>query len=158
MNTNPLKTWWKARQWFKFPAVKVRFCKAKKWFSQPCKQWFYFESTDLMWKDKWNTPRHEHNPYIHIVFFGIFMGITFVGIDDDFFSDEYWEQLLWTTKYCDNDIVVAENTWPWRDEDKKSTWHHECLTARAKEEIFFYNLHKNRIKDKFREGRDRKRI
>lgn len=76
----------------------------------------YFIKEKLMWKDKWQTPRCEREPYFKIewLWFGIY------GVWGD---DHYWEQWLWVYKYYDGDVDKAKEEWGWIDsETKKSTW------------------------------------
>lgn len=70
----------------------------------------------LMWKDKYDTPRCEREPYFEFnwLWFGIY------GVWGD---DQYWEQWLWVYEYCDGDVKKAKETWGWVDFDtKESTW------------------------------------
>lgn len=87
---------------------------------------------DVQWKDKYNTPRHEENPFISIALFNKFFfnwswelpeGVEEHWID----NDDYWEQGLWWLYYCDKDIKKAEETWPWAGEDNKSTWKNKFV-------------------------------
>ena len=82
---------------------------------------------DVQWKNKYNTPRHEENPFVTIGIFNYFFfnwswrlpkEIEEHWID----NDDYWEQGLWWLYYCDKDIVKAKETWPWRGENDISTW------------------------------------
>lgn len=133
---NPLKTWWKARKYFKFPKIafnfiwkwKIRFIEeenAKKFnikFYKLFGKCFYFSNElfdcpyarldsigkiididvwDVSWKDKWNSPRHERDPFIYICLFGcIGFKITFymkwINPDCEIknVSMEYWEYIL----------------------------------------------------------------
>ena len=69
----------------------------------------------VKWADKYNTPRVEESPTFRIEW----LGFTFECIRG---TDEYWERYLWIHKYNDGDEELAEETWPWRNENKKSTW------------------------------------
>lgn len=133
---NPIKTWWKARKYFKFP--KVSFNLVWRWlprsiekdFAEQLKiktykifgKRFYFSNEllhcpyaslnyigkiididihDVSWKDKWDFPRHEDNPFIYVCLFGsIGFRVTFYQsyIDPDCTqrncSMEYWEYML----------------------------------------------------------------
>ena len=82
---------------------------------------------DVQWKDKYNTPRHEENPFITIGLFNyFFFNWTWKlpkEIEKDWVdNDDYWEQGLWWLYYCDKNIEKAKETWPWRDENDISTW------------------------------------
>ena len=71
---NPLKTWWKAKKYFKRPKISINF------FSDIFYNCPYMNitsaakildiwSSDVTWKDKYNSPRHERNPFIWVCFF-----------------------------------------------------------------------------------------
>ena len=102
---NPLKTWWKARKYFKFPNISIRFSRAKYHFPYASKFWqgklLDINIHDVYWKDKYNSPRHERNPLIYICLFGRFaVWIVFYkkwinefGEIEDY-SIHYWEYML----------------------------------------------------------------
>lgn len=104
-------------------------------------------SWDVGWKDKWETPRYERPP-IYMWFIGTsstksieigfilapcrealgkYKGVGWWGSNDE----HYWEQILWTVYYCDNDIVKARETWPWQDMEGNSTWRDDYLTDKT---------------------------
>jgi len=61
---------------------------------------------ELLWKDKFNSPRVEMEP--KYLFSWLWFQIDFVqGNDSD------WEWYLWVTKYSDNNIEQAIETFPW---------------------------------------------
>ena len=102
---NPFKTWWKARKYFKRPSIKCHFGLLK--YSFPYANRDYIGKIidisiqDVMWKDKYNSPRHERNPYVWICLFRLFRfeistrinDITETGKVEDR-STFYWEYLL----------------------------------------------------------------
>ena len=102
---NPFKTWWKARKYFKRPSVKFYFGLLK--YNVPYANRDYIGKIidisiqDVMWKDKYNSPRHERNPYVWICLFRLFRfeigtrinDITETGKVEDR-STFYWEYLL----------------------------------------------------------------
>lgn len=102
---NPFKTWWKARKYFKKPSIKCHFGLLK--YSFPYANRDYIGKIidisihDVMWKDKYNSPRHERNPYIWICLFRLFRfeistrinALTETGKVEDR-STFYWEYLL----------------------------------------------------------------
>lgn len=120
MIANPLKTWWSARKIFNRPKISYYF---GKWISglpvykgnipYPIGIFSY----DLLWKDKYDTPRYEYPPAINIVFFRKYQ--LLIWLEQDV---KYWEQLLWYLYYSDKDIFEAKKSWPWRDLNKISTW------------------------------------
>lgn len=106
---NPFKTWWKARKYFKRPKTQVKFFFCTKACMIPSPYVWVgalgrildIHISDLMWKDKWHSPRHERNPNIFICFFRLF-GVAIVPkvySIDEFgqkidFDMHYWEYLL----------------------------------------------------------------
>ena len=102
---NPFKTWWKARKYFKRPSVKFYFGLLK--YNYPYANRDYIGKIidisiqDVMWKDKYDSPRHERNPYVWICLFRLFRfeigtrinDITETGKVEDR-STFYWEYLL----------------------------------------------------------------
>ena len=90
------------------------------------------EIHDVSWKDKYDTPRHEENPFVSI---GLFNYFFFNWIWDlpsclntDFMdNDNYWEQALWYLYYCDKDIKKAKETWPWYYNGKENSWDDKFL-------------------------------
>ena len=102
---NPFKTWWKARKYFKRPSVKFYFGLLKYNFPYANRDYIGkiidISIHDVMWKDKYNSPRHERNPYVWICLFRLFRfeigtrinDITETGKVEDR-STFYWEYLL----------------------------------------------------------------
>lgn len=71
---------------------------------------------ELKWKDKFNSPRCELEPFLRIEF--LWFGLFIIRGDD-----QAWEQWLWVHKYNEGDVELAKETWPWRNMyTKKSTW------------------------------------
>ena len=102
---NPFKTWWKARKYFKKPSIKCHFGLLK--YSFPYANRDYIGKIidisihDVMWKDKYNSPRHERNPYLWICLFRLIRfeigtyipELTETGKYEDG-SMYYWEYML----------------------------------------------------------------
>lgn len=103
---NPLKTWKKAKKYFKKPKTSIKF------FSHPryncplgslkhLARILEIRAFDEGWKDKYDSPRHEISPYVWVCFFKRFgFSITWnvyytdeCGIEHDG-DDYYWEYLL----------------------------------------------------------------
>ena len=81
--------------------------------------WIY--KRELLWKDKFETPRIEFIPYFSIRFFKWEFTVLYG-------TDSYWEQVLWYLKYCNKDIKKAEETWGWIDcTTNKSSWNKDYL-------------------------------
>lgn len=103
--SNPFKTWWRARKYFKRP--KTRFKCGFNVYLCPFVSTNYVGKIldiyirDVQWKDKYNSPRHEQNPMIWIHLFSkfticIYPEVTYkneFGEDTDS-SYVYWEYLL----------------------------------------------------------------
>ena len=102
---NPFKTWWKARKYFKRPSLKFHFGLLKYSFPYAHRRYIGkiidISIQDVMWKDKYNSPRHERNPYVWICLFRLFRfeigtkinTLTETGKVEDR-STFYWEYLL----------------------------------------------------------------
>ena len=169
----PFASWWKARKYFKRPKFKFYFgrtCKSNgyietesfgkvedwepkgfwpaistEWLKWNTFKWLpiYIYSSDICWKDKWNTPRYEYPGYF-IIYFGrsyhkswqIGFSVTapeiFISNDCTHkdIDDHYWESLLWYNYYSkeygmpdykQRDIVKARDTY------NKSIWSTEQL-------------------------------
>ena len=134
-----LKTWWKARKIMKMPKFHWRFRKWPEFYGyvtpgNPC---ISFTSRDVMWKDKYDTPRFEFSPVTSIIFFGYWQISVELDISGNFDEYEYWEQLLWMLYYTpgrdsgrvlnETDWSIGRSTWPWTTKDKEkdeptSTW------------------------------------
>lgn len=129
---NPYKTWWKARKYFKRPRIRLHFfCHGfddeKHWhynypyaFGVEMAKILDIGMLDVMWKDKWHSPRHEQNPLIWLTLFGkvgffITFHITYkdeIGLTADG-DDSYWEYLL-DYLYYDKDLRKSLSC-HWRD-------------------------------------------
>lgn len=70
----------------------------------------------IRWKDKFDTPRVEITPNIHI------MWLTF-SVMIHFGSENAWEQWLWYKCYSNKNMRKAKETWPWEDGNNNSTWN-----------------------------------
>lgn len=119
---NPFKTWWKARKYFKLPKIKITFS-ANKWhFPYATKYWqgkiLDINIRDVLWKDKYDSPRHEKNPLIYICLFGKFaIWITPAIFYKDEFNEkqngdmEYWEYLLEWLYYKEKSTLKCYSSW-----------------------------------------------
>ena len=98
---------------------------------------------DVMWKDKYNTPRYEVPPYIWIHIYKLNL-VWHWDLDNALklnptnYIDDYWEQALWYLYYASYnkekrgydklDINKAKETWPWTNvETKETTWTDKFL-------------------------------
>ena len=130
--TNPFSTMNKVTYIFKKPKLHFKIIKRINnfpfFFCSPRAKIFDFQMHDVMWKDKYDTPRCEGYPQIH---FTLFNTITFLWYWQP--NDDYWEQVLWYLHYypiysnrlCNRpNIFLAEKNWPWIGyPDNKSTWN-----------------------------------
>lgn len=102
---NPLKTWWKARKYFKMPKPEIHFfgnmrnnCPFAS-YNYPA-HILHVTSQDVMWKWKWDSIRHERDPYIWVCFFRRFgFSINFkIWYNENGKKQDggmyYWEYLL----------------------------------------------------------------
>lgn len=89
------------------------------------------KSTELGWKDKYDSPRFEWSPSYMIFFFRWQFCIFWDAPDGD--NDKYYEMVLRYLKYSDKDIKKAEEDWGWVDgTTKKSTWNRDYLVGETK--------------------------
>lgn len=132
MIENIFKTWWPARKVFKRPRIKLRIGRGIGHI-RPGNNFLSFQSMDVLWKFKDETPRFEFSPQAALWILGKYQVSLELDISEDFEEDQYWEQLLWT-EYCidmnpnrtltEEDWELAKSTWPWTS-NGKSTWKDE---------------------------------
>lgn len=120
---NPLYHWWKARKHFKRPKVHLITGKNIWFFGLPCRRDYYNRILDIRfsalgWKDKFNSPRHEWDPYITITFLRkyhiiwIFNWAVKGDKDSCTRSSATWEAILDYLYYkVPIDKVVGCHTW-----------------------------------------------
>lgn len=127
---NPFKTWWKARKYFKLPKIKISFSKSKWSFPYASKlrqgKILDINIHDVIWKDKYDSPRTERSPLIYICLFGKYsIWITpSITYKDEFNekhngNDYYWDYLLSYVYYTDS--LKCYSTWT-TDSDLYSTY------------------------------------
>ena len=120
---NPLKTWLKARKWFQFPNVVVRACKLMNAASfSGMGSILAIVSRDLQYKTKYESFRHEVDPYINVTLFRRWtFEVLFTKYERDEFGYKrngricYWETML-TFLYddlCKYDMrkSIMANSW-----------------------------------------------
>lgn len=145
--SNPKKTMNKIKGVFKPLKLYFRFTVNKRgpypvlWVYEPSYIQIMFE--DVGWKDKYDTPRFEHHPYVWIHIYKLNF-VWYWDFSKSFglanpkeYIDEYWEQALWYLYYYNTysqgllnkpDIEKAKESWPWQDyKTKKSTWNNKFL-------------------------------
>lgn len=144
---NPLKTWLKVRKLFKFPKIQVFYGNVDKvntghiyanYFDKNSN--FYLQSSDVVYKWKFDDICLECPPYITLVLFKKWkLSIVFNGPINDYHI--YWDAIL-TCLYIDNkDIRKTKQEYSWvryvktedGDYDKVSAWDNNILTNYAKE-------------------------
>ena len=136
---SPFRTMKKLKGVFKPLRCYFRYSK-KNWYpivwcSNPAK--IHIISSDVMWKDKCDSPRYECCPYIWIHLFGLnfiwYWDLPYGSVE---FIEDYWEQALWYLYYYNNisyggldkpDIEKAKESWPWYDENAFNTWNNKFL-------------------------------
>ena len=139
--TNPKKSLNKIKGVFKSLKLYFRFTKESYapypvlWVSKP--SFIHIVSTDVGWKDKYDTPRFECSPYVWIhIFKWNWVWYWSLPLHQKHREDEYWEQVLWYLYYTGTisqglnkvpDIQKAKKSWPWRDMKGNSTWTDEFL-------------------------------
>ena len=103
------------------------------WCPKPA--WIQIVSSPVMWKDKFDTPRYEYEPYIWIHIFKLNLVWRWDNKDIKYIS-EYWEQALWYLYYTNTisqglidkpDIEKAKESWPWQDSNGNSSWEDDYL-------------------------------
>ena len=130
---NPLRTYNKIKKYFK-PLKGFFYCGRS--YKTPLIFWnskYFIWANDVVWKDKWDSPRFEGPPCFMINLFGFSIGYIWSFEDEN----DYWEQALWYLHYYNlnsqgrldaPNIEKAKESWPWTDlETKKSTWNDKFL-------------------------------
>lgn len=135
---NPFKTMKKLKGVFK--PLKCYFrCTFEEWNYSPvlwCNRPSIIQILfrDVMWKDKYNTPRYEVPPYIWIHIYKLNL-VWYWDLSPNLYLenpdnlvDDYWEQVLWYLFYSNKSIEKAKETWPitW-SETGISTWSDKYL-------------------------------
>lgn len=88
---NPLKTYNKIKKYFK-PLKSVIHVD---WYKSSCAKILEINSFDVLWKDKYDSPRHERNPIITISIFNhLHIRINFTKQDESLDDMVYWEAAL----------------------------------------------------------------
>lgn len=107
---NPFKTYKKIKKFFLplKPKFQLNFYRGN------CAKILELNSFDLMWKDKYDTPRHEISPYISIVLFNfIHLRINFIADSDSLSEMVYWEAALYWLYYDKslNEAIQESTGW-----------------------------------------------
>lgn len=116
---NPYYPWYKARKYFKRPRCKVTIGKKEWFYGFPFDCWLNkiidIRFSSLGWKDKYDSPRHEWNPYIAITFFNkwwIVFTFGYFDYDTSTRNDATYEAMLDYLFYdIPLDELVGRHTW-----------------------------------------------
>lgn len=93
---NPLTTYKKIKNYFRPLKMKCSFTRMRAREATI----LAINSFDVIWKDKYNSPRHEFNPRIEISLFNYFhWRIDFTLGDDSMDDMVYWETALYWLYY-----------------------------------------------------------
>lgn len=95
------------------PSVRIyKYHTFKNW-----KRMLYIDICPLIYKYKYDEPRHEFNPTMIVVLLGFFRWeITFGAFDGDDYL--YWESIIWMIDTNDIKRTYEENIWNGRNEEK----------------------------------------
>ena len=120
----PYQHWWKARKVFKRPRAHFTFSKKKVWFfGLPICESYYNRVLDIRmsalgYKWKFDSPRHEWDPYVSVILFNKFHLLWVFNWEDRSNKDSgiasmaTWEAIL---DYLYNNIpldkLVSLHTW-----------------------------------------------
>jgi hypothetical protein len=136
--TDPLRTWKKAKKYFKKPSLSFHF------FTNPIYDCPFANlrnmskilevwSSDVWWKDKYDSPRFEGNPFIYVCFFksiGFSICFNVIYIDELGRNKDcsmlYWEYLLDFVYY--NRPLSDISTWTFQ-----SRIHKEYIQGKAED-------------------------
>lgn len=152
---NPLRTYFKVRKWFNKLSIKVDMGKPMTTGLFPiCESYipklFYFISSDLLWKNKYDSPRFEYPPHIEMIFFKRFkISIFFVRYIDKHTANEnlinlhwagnqdmiYWESAL-RFLYYKKSLQDSITYWAWNG--LKSPSKKICLKQKYINSNIFY--------------------
>lgn len=113
---NPYYWWWKVRKFWKMPKIHLAHIGKITWrFGLPCSIESYNRIFDcaisgLGWKDKYDEPRFEWDPYLCFTFFRKWQIIFVWNYCSYFINAKYeimeietsqhtWESILWMANY-----------------------------------------------------------
>lgn len=137
---NPLKTYNKIKKYFRRIKPQFYFKVSKSPFAAKILE---INSCDVLWKDKWNSPRHEYNPKINISLFTyIHLNVTFTLKDDSISDVAYWEAALYWLYYGKNLHRAIKNATGWTQYNEQ-TKKYEPIPLQVLKEPFqtMYNNH-----------------
>lgn len=145
---NPFKTYNKIKKYFRPLKIKYQFNILEG--REP--KILSINTFDLIWKDKWNTPRHEFNPRIEISLFNYFhWRIYFIPEGEDSISDMvYWEAALYWIYYNEPLHIAIKNSIGWSNYNKDTNEYEPMVFKILKEpwQTMYDNKQLPRIKYK----------
>lgn len=137
---NPFKTYNKIKKYFRRIKLKFSWTFIKKKSSAKILE---FNSFDLTWKDKWNSPRYEFNPRINISLFQYIHLHIELTLKEDSMSDiAYWEAALYWLYYNKSLHRAVKNATGWTQYNEE-TKRYEPIPFQILKEPFqtMYNNH-----------------
>lgn len=125
----PFKYWWKCRKVFRRPHIKYGKRRSHLYFLPCYNKIFHLSFNELGYKYKYDEPRFEWNPYIHLKLFNKIEYIwsiecpikTESKIDDMI----YWESILWYNMTGDVKKAYEMNMWNKSIDNNKE--YYTCL-------------------------------
>lgn len=147
----PLRTWWKARKYFRFPSIKFRYGKAGEvassiWHSSMnCAEWFELKFCDVFWKRKYDNIVFEGEPCVNLILFNKWHLLWTFECPKVSYNESnymYWEAML-DYVYDYHDICKIKSEFGWvsyitdenGNDDKVTCWTDEWLTKEGKEKV-----------------------
>lgn len=122
--TDPLGTWKQVKEYFIKPKISFKIHKVTKISGYPYAWYGYLGKildihiSDVDWKDKYDSPRHERNPIVYICLFRL---IAFVINFNVYYKDEfgkqqdgnpyYWEYVLEYLHYKNKKTLKCYSVW-----------------------------------------------
>ena len=145
----PLRSWWSARKYFRFPSIKFMYgkiddCLSGSIFhsSNNCAKWFDLRFCDVFWKWKYDDVRFEGEPCIKLDLFNKWKFLWIFECPNVSYNRNnymYWESLL-DYVYNTKNICKTKSEFGWcsyisdgnGNEDKVTCWTDEWLTKYGK--------------------------
>lgn len=104
---NPLKTYNLVKKYFRDIKPKFKWAFGKRHKAKILE----LKAFDLTWKDKWNSPRHEYNPYIYFSLFNYIHLYIEWTLGDSMEDMVYWEAILDWMYYGKSLQEACTNGW-----------------------------------------------
>lgn len=136
---NPFKTYNKIKKYFK--SLKPQFYIGRTWGYNS--RILDIVCCDVCWKSKWDSPRHEWDPYFKLALFNTFefrITWSYINSSGDNESMEYWESALnWI--YFNKDLQSSvEDATGWQHlNPETNTWEDKKYNFLRKPYQQYYN-------------------